>query len=53
MVPVRRAGCGQLSAVKLRGCWAVEDAETGAVWTGMVQVGARQLAHRLNGDTDS
>jgi hypothetical protein len=30
------------------GGWYVVDTHTGAVWTGMVRVGARQLADRLN-----
>ena len=33
---------------KGRGGWYVEDSRTGAVWTGMVRVGARQMADRLN-----
>lgn len=30
------------------GGWYVVDTRTGAVWTGMVHAGARQLADRLN-----
>lgn len=30
------------------GGWYVYDTKTGATWTGLVQVGARQLADRLN-----
>jgi hypothetical protein len=33
---------------KARSGWNVHDSVTGAVWTGMVRVGARQLADRLN-----
>lgn len=35
-------------ARKGRGHWYVLDTRTGETWTGMVQVGARQLADRLN-----
>ncbi|MDR6980440.1 hypothetical protein J2X68_007180 [Streptomyces sp. 3330] len=34
--------------IKLRSGWGVEDTRTGNVWTGMVRVGALQLADRLN-----
>ncbi|MFF4542223.1 hypothetical protein [Streptomyces aureus] len=34
--------------IKLRSGWGVEDTHTGTVWTGMVRVGALQLADRLN-----
>lgn len=34
--------------IKLRSGWGVEDTRTGAVWTGMVHVGAVQPADRLN-----
>ncbi|MEU9271953.1 hypothetical protein AB0E04_42100 [Streptomyces sp. NPDC048251] len=34
--------------IKLRSGWGVEDTRTGDVWTGMVRVGAVQLADRLN-----
>lgn len=33
---------------KARSGWYVIDTRTGTVWTGLVQVGARQLADRLN-----
>jgi hypothetical protein len=33
---------------KARSGWYVIDTHTGATWTGLVQVGARQLADRLN-----
>ncbi len=33
---------------KARAGWYVYDTQTGATWTGLVQVGARQLADRLN-----
>jgi hypothetical protein len=33
---------------KARSGWSVHDTATGAVWTGLVHVGARQLADRLN-----
>lgn len=32
----------------LHGGWYVEDTRTGAMWPGMVQVGARQLADHFN-----
>jgi hypothetical protein len=34
--------------MKARSGWYVLDTRTGNVWTGMVRVGARQLADRLN-----
>ena len=37
--------------MKARSGWYVLDTQTGAVWTGLVRVGARQLADRLNGTT--
>ena len=33
---------------KARSGWYVIDTKTGTVWAGLVQVGARQLADRLN-----
>lgn len=33
---------------KARSGWYVYDTKTGATWTGLVRVGARQLADRLN-----
>ncbi|MDX2550137.1 hypothetical protein [Streptomyces stelliscabiei] len=33
---------------KARSGWYVIDTKTGATWTGLVQLGARQLADRLN-----
>ncbi|MEU5811526.1 hypothetical protein [Streptomyces sp. NPDC047718] len=38
--------------IKLLAGWAVEDTQTGAVWTGMVRVGAQQLADHLNREAD-
>lgn len=34
--------------IKLLGGWAVKDTLTGAIWTGMVYVGAVGLADHLN-----